>query len=196
MWVHVTHLLSLCDPMTFTYSHSVCDDLISWNWSLSWQNSGDLIWKPNTFQVFFCAGFSSVFLYRYIQRVRGVVDTSNTSMVNSPEKKRRVLRYVLTQDVWGDTFINLIKVRQRSVGVRCDCTVPLIISLTPRLLRVTLQERLQSEFCPHYRNSCTQPQHFPRCGNKSPKKKLCWSFFGLVFAKTMKSGVRRHWIEW
>jgi len=95
----------------------------------------------------------------------------------------------LTQDVRGDTFKNLIKVRQRSVGVRCDYTVPLIISLTPRLLRVTLQERLQSEFCPHYRNSCTQPQHFPRCGNTSPKKKLYWSFLGFVFAKNMKSGV-------
>jgi len=35
-------------------------------------------------------------------------------------KKRRVLRYVLTRDIRGDTFKNLIKVRQRSVGVRCD----------------------------------------------------------------------------
>jgi len=87
MWVHVTHLLSLCDPMTFTYSHSVCDDLISWNWTHSWKNSGDLIWKPNSFQVFSCAGFSSVFLFRYVERVRGVVDTSHATMVNSPGKK-------------------------------------------------------------------------------------------------------------
>jgi len=99
-------------------------------------------------------------------------------------KKRRVLRYVLTQDVRGDTLKNLIKVRQRSVGVRCDHTVPLIISLTPRLLRVTLQERLQSEFCPHYRNSCTQPQHFPRCGNKSPTKICIGLFFHFFLPKT------------
>jgi len=52
-------------------------------------------------------------------------------------KKRRVLKYVLTRDIRGDTFQNLIKVRQRSVGVRCDYTGPLIISLIPRLLRVT-----------------------------------------------------------
>ena len=87
MWVHVTHLLSLCGPMTFTYPHSVCDDLVSRNSTLSWKNSGDLIWKPNTFQVFSCAGFSSVFLCRYVERARGVVDTSNATMVNSPEKK-------------------------------------------------------------------------------------------------------------
>jgi len=99
-------------------------------------------------------------------------------------KKRRVLRYVLTRDIRGDTFKNLIQVRQRSVGVRCDNTVPLIISLIPRLLRVTLQERLQSGFCPQYRNSCTKPQHFPRCGNKSPTKLCIGLFFRFFFAKT------------
>jgi len=87
MWVHVTHLFSLCGPMTFTYPHSVCDDLISWNWTHSRKNSGDLIWKPITFQVFSRAGFSSVLLYRYDERVRGVVHTSNATMVNSPEKQ-------------------------------------------------------------------------------------------------------------
>jgi len=87
MWVHVTHLLSLCDPMTFTYPHSVCDDLTSWNWTLSWTNSGDLIWNPNTFQVFSCAGFSSVVLHRYVERVRGVVDTSNTRPWSTIRKK-------------------------------------------------------------------------------------------------------------
>ena len=81
-------------------------------------------------------------------------------------------------------FQKSYKSRQRSVGVRCDYTVPLIISLTPRLLRVTLQERLQSEFCPHYRNSCTQPQHFPRCGNKSPKKNCIGLFLDLFVPKT------------
>ena len=43
----------------------------------------------------------------------------------------------MTRDVRGDTFKNLIKVRQRSVGVRCDYTAPLIISLIPRMLRVS-----------------------------------------------------------
>ena len=179
MWVHVTHLLSLCDPMTFTYSHSVCDDLISWNWSLSWQNSGDLLWKPNTFQVFFCAGFSSVCLCRYVERVRGVVHQQRDHGQQSG-KKGHVLRYVLTRDVRGDTFKNLIKVRQRSVGVRCDYTVPLITSLIPHLLRATLQEPLPSGFCHQYRNSCTKPQYFPRCGNESPTKfciGLFWHFF-------------------
>ena len=38
-------------------------------------------------QVFSCAGFSSVLLCRYVERVRGVVDTSNATMVNSPEKQ-------------------------------------------------------------------------------------------------------------
>ena len=83
-------------------------------------------------------------------------------------KKGHVLRYVLTRDVRGDTFKNLIKVRLRSVGVRCDYTVPLIISLIPRLLRVTLQERLQSGFCPQYRNSCTKPQHLAILRSKRP----------------------------
>jgi len=84
MWVHDTHLLSLCDPMTFTYSQSVWDNLVSRNWTHSWKTSGDLIWQPNTFQVFSRAGFSSVLLCRYVERVRGVVDTSNATMVNSP----------------------------------------------------------------------------------------------------------------
>ena len=74
------------------------------------------IWKPNTFQVFSCAGFSSVFLSRCVERVREVVGDHG----QQSGKKRRVLRYVLTQDVRGNTFKNLIKVRQRSVGVRCD----------------------------------------------------------------------------
>ena len=196
MWVHVAHLLSLCGPMTFTYSHSVCDDLISWNWTHSWKNSGDLIWKPKTFQVFSCAGFSSVFLHRSVERVRGVVDTTQRDLGQQSGKKRRVLRYVLSRDIRDDTFKNLIKVRQRSVGVRCDYTVPLIISLIPRLLRVTLQERLQSGFCPYYRNSCTKPQHFPRCGNKSLTQICIGLFFHFHFAKTWKAASRRHWVEW
>ena len=52
---------------------------------------------------------------RYVERVRGVVDTNNATMVNSPKKTRRALRYVWTRDVRGDTLKNLIKVRQRSV---------------------------------------------------------------------------------
>ena len=91
MWVHVTHLLSLCNPMTFTYSHRVRHSFHSFQECVQFheirKNSGDLIWKPNTFQVFSCAGFSSIFLCRYVERVRGVVDTSNATMVNSPEKK-------------------------------------------------------------------------------------------------------------
>jgi len=96
-------------------------------------------------------------------------------------KKRRVLRYVWTRDIRGDTF-------KRSVGVRCDYTVSLIISLIPRLLQVTLQERLQSGFCPQYRNSCTKPQHFPRCGNKSPTK----SCIGLSFPFFCQKHEKRH----
>ena len=99
-------------------------------------------------------------------------------------------------DPRGDTFKNLIKVCQRSVGVRCDYTTPLIISLIPRLLRVTLQERIQSGFCPQYRNSCTKPQHFPRCGNKSPSKFCIGLFFHFFFPKTWKAASRRHWVEW
>ena len=102
MWVHDTHLLSLCDPMTFTYSHSVWDDLVSRNWTHSWKTSGDLIWQPNTFQVFSCAVFSSVFLHRSVERVRGVTATSNATMVNSPEKK----------DVsWDILWLGMLKAR-------------------------------------------------------------------------------------
>ena len=196
MWVHVTHFLSLCDPMTFTYSHSVCDDLTSRNWSLSWKNSGVLIWKPNPFQVFSGAGFSSVILCRYVERVRGVVDTSNATMVNSPERKD-VSWDMFWLGMFEATLSKILKkVRQRSVGVRCDYTVPLIISLIPRLLRVTLQERLQSGFCPQYRMSCTKPQHFPRCGNKSPTKFCIGLSFHFCLAKTWKAASRRHWVEW
>ena len=73
--------------MTFTYSHRVRHSFHSFQECVQFheirKNIGDLIWKPNTFQVFSCAGFSIV----YVERVRGVVDTSNATMVNSPEKK-------------------------------------------------------------------------------------------------------------
>jgi len=35
----------------------------------------------------FLRRFFSVYLCRYVERVRGVVDTSNATMVNSPEEK-------------------------------------------------------------------------------------------------------------
>jgi len=110
-------------------------------------------------------------------------------------KTRCVLRYFWTRDVRGDTLKILIKVRQRSVGVRCDYTVPLIISLIPRLLRVTLHERLRSGFCPQYRNSCTKPQHFPRCGNNSPTKFCIGLFLHFLLTKTWKAASRRHLVE-
>jgi len=91
---------------------------------ISYGNQSPFRYFPaQVFQVFGCAGM-----------MRESVGSTHWQRDHGQQsgKTGRVLRYVLTRVVRGDTFQNLVKACQRSVGVRCEYTVSLVISLTPR----------------------------------------------------------------